>query len=113
MNVQGTLQQTSGDRANMAIGSFVTPAGAVAITVILGFRPRRVELINVTTPARWTKTASMAANAAAAEAGVATTPAATQLTINTSSAITITDNGFVLASAVAGAAQTWHYTAQN
>jgi hypothetical protein len=99
-------RNTSAGLANLATGSFTTPDPAELITVICGFRPRRVELINATTPTVLVKTASMDAGATFRQVAAGTG------TIQTGH-ITLTDEGFTLAATPAGAAQTWHYAAQD
>jgi hypothetical protein len=97
---------TSAGLANLATGSFTTPATPEIITVICGFQPRRVELINSTTPTVLIKMASMSAGSTFRQvaAGTGTIQA---------DHITLTEDGFTLAAAPAGASQTWHYAAQD
>lgn len=106
MQVTITAAATSAGRANMAHGTFDTPDPAVLVTVTLGFRPRAIRLINATTPTVLEKTASMPAGATFRQVAAGTG------TVQTDH-VTITEDGFTLAAAAAGAAQTWHFTAHD
>lgn len=64
------------------------------LTVTLGFKPQHVTLINITDVVRFEKIDGMAANATLETLTAGTT------TIDTTSAITLTDTGFTVAAAV-------------
>ena len=96
-------KNTSMGRANSAHGSFVSDDTLVEVT--LGFQPRKVEMVNATTPTSLLKTASMAAAATFRQVAAGTGTVA--------DAITITENGFTVTAAVAGDEQTWHFYASH
>lgn len=64
------------------------------LTVLLGFRPQTVTLINVTDVIKFEKIDGMAA------AATLETAAAGTLSVDTTGAVTLTDNGFTVAAAV-------------
>ena len=74
-----------GSPSNMANGAFVSTGNASSLT--LGFNPRWVQIINETDGIVWEKNQGMTPANTVKIAGVATTPASSQLTIDTTSAI--------------------------
>lgn len=80
--------------ATATSGTFT--ADGTITEVILGFKPKWVKVINITDVIVMEKTGDMAANA------VINTVTAGTTTVNTSSLITIQDNGFSVAIAAVG-----------
>lgn len=76
------------------------------LTVRLGFRPMHVVLVNITDVVRFEKIDGMADNATVETVTAGTT------TIDTTSAITLTDDGFTVAAAVNIAAKAFVWFAQ-
>ena len=96
---------------NFSAGSFTSDN---TVTVVnLGFVPRRVRVINNTDAIVWEKTEGMAVANTLRTGPVATTPASSQVTVDTSSALTIgTDGTFTLTAAAVGSAKAITWTAE-
>jgi hypothetical protein len=89
--------------ANFATGTFT--GDGTAIDVVLGFKPRFIKAINVTDVEVWEKHESMTAAQAVKVVTAGTT------TIDTASAIVITDSGFTLLAAEFGTSDVVHWAA--
>lgn len=96
-----TISKRADGIVNSATASW-TGDGA-AQTVTLGFVPLYVLMINETDVIRWEKIDPMAAANSLKTAGVATTPASSQTTLDTTSAIVINSDGTLTISAAASA----------
>jgi hypothetical protein len=103
MDITNPVGNTSVGRANIAQGSFVSDGTIVNVT--LGFRPRVVKLFNVTGLNSFEKLASMPAANTIAQVTAGT------MSVNTASAVVLTEDGFTISAAAAGTAQTIHWYA--
>jgi hypothetical protein len=95
--------RASRETYGVARGATGTHTGdGTVLTVTLGYRPKRVELVNMTDNTVWTKIDGMPENTTLKDA--AGTP-----TVDTTSAIQIVQNGFVVSAAanIAAKAMVW------
>lgn len=97
--------------AHCASGKF-TSDGAIA-NINLGFRPRHVIVINLTTATRLEKIDGMTDAQTLQTAAVATTPPSSQSTIATGGLIIITQSGFSIADAALALNDVVSFTATN
>lgn len=88
---------TTGGIAHFSSGSFTSDN--TATTVTLGFTPRWVKVVNSTDVIVWEKIEGMAA------ANSVKTVTAGTTTVDTGSAITLSENGFTLSAAAVGDAK--------
>lgn len=96
--------RASRDAMGIARGFTGTQTGdGTALTVTLGFRPKYVMVYNVTDATKWEKIDGMAASNS-----IKTVTAGT-MTTDTTSAIQITENGFVVSAAAAANAKALAY----
>jgi hypothetical protein len=98
-----TATTTSAGVVNFSTGT-VTGDGT-AIVVTLGFKPRHIRAVNVTDVEAWDKFESMT------DAQALKTVTAGTTTIDTGSAIVISDNGFTLLAAEFGTSDVIHWAA--
>jgi hypothetical protein len=98
-----TATTTSAGVVNFSTGT-VTGDGT-AIVVTLGFKPRHIRAVNVTDVEVWDKFESMT------DAQALKTVTAGTTTIDTGSAIVISDNGFTLLAAEFGTSDVIHWAA--
>lgn len=109
-------QNNSDSVVNIATGKVTTDAAtAVAVTLTLGFVPRRFEWVNVTSTAAFTRDTvydGMTGGVSVHEAAVATTPAADQTTILSTTGPVINSDGTVtIPAALAPASSTFYFAA--
>lgn len=88
---------------NFATGTFT--GDGTAIDVVLGFTPRHIRVVNVTDVEAWDKFESMSAAQSLKTVTAGTT------TIDTGSAIVITERGFTLLAAEFGTSDVVHWAA--
>lgn len=97
--MDGTISERADGVVQTAQGS--ATSDGTAITLNLGFDPLEMVLVNSTDAIVWHKIAGMAAANSLKTAGVATTPASSQVTVDTGSAILFNGDGTVTISATA------------
>lgn len=91
----GSVSRNAQGIANRAVG--VATGDGTALSVAVGFRPMKVELVNLTDATTFEKIDGMSdAQAVKCVTGGA-------LTVDTTSAIVLTDRGFIVSAAVAAA----------
>lgn len=97
--------EQSGGMANLATGSFTSDN--TATEVVLGFSPRYVKVFNATDVIVWEKTHTMT------DAQSIKTVTAGTTTLDTTSAIVITTNGFTMPTTTVGSAKVIHWIAED
>lgn len=101
------MQETATSQ-NMSVSNFATgtfTGDGTAIEVLCGFKPRHVKVVNVTDVEVWDKFESMT------DAQSIKTVTAGTTTIDTASAIVLTERGFTLLAAEFGSADVVHWAA--